>query len=325
MANRRTNKKAMEKKKLIEQGYRECKSCGKLIKPRSFRCSYCSKYTPVGKQVVAISVVIVLLLASAGFFFFNPNSHEAYLNTAPIITQVYPSGLDVLLDESIRITFDKDMNKTSVESAFSITPVVQGTFTWSGLTMIYSPAQGLQYGNTYTVTIMSSASDAYGNILDGGEYSWQFTTEEEPVIRRDIGAGDDDFWFTYPDQHILTGTSATHPAWVSSDVQSKVVLILTHSEGCAPCVTQTAICESIYATYSPDLIYYDLLSGTDEPQASDTFAAYDPTGEANFIPLTILLTQGPDGQIIWHSWEGVVEEPILSDWIEDALSYHGDS
>ena len=324
MAKRSSNKKAKERKKLIEQGYKECKSCEKLIKPKSLRCSYCSKYTSIGRQVMALSIILAILFASAGFFYLNPDNHEAYIETLPSITQTSPSGIDIALDESIRITFDKDMNKTSVESAFSIAPTLQGTFTWSGLTMIYSTTLSLQYGRTYTVTMKSSATDAYGNALDGGEFSWQFTTESAPVIRRDIGTGDNEFWATYPDQHILPGSLVVHPAWVSSDVQSNIVLILTHSEGCAPCVTQTAICESIYATYSPNIIFHDLLSGTDEPEASDTFAAYDPTGETNYIPLTILLAQRPDGTIIWHSWEGVVEEPILSDWIDDALSYQND-
>ena len=273
---------------------------------------------------MVLSIILAIIFASAGFFYLNPDSHEAYIDIPPTITQTSPSGVDIALDETIRITFDKDMNKTSVESAFSIAPTLQGTFTWSGLTLIFSPAQGLQYDRTYTVTMKSSATDAYGNALDGGEFSWQFTTESEPVIRRSIGTGDDNFWVNYPVQHVLTGAPADHPIWVASDVQSKVVLILTHSEGCAPCVTQTTICESIYETYYPNIIFHDLLSGTDEPEATETFAAYDPTGETNYIPLTILLAKEPDGTIIWHSWEGVVEEPILSDWIEDALSYQND-
>ncbi len=128
-----------------------------------------------------------------------------------------------------------------------------------------------------------------------------------------IGTGSQQFWTL----------DIQHPSWVIETLQDRPIMILTHSEGCAPCVTQTDICESIYPRYADDLAYYDLLSGTDEPEASQTFEAYDPNGPPNYIPLTTVLTVGPDGTIIWHSWEGVVDANTLNIWIEDALDYHG--
>lgn len=148
--------------------------------------------------------------------------------------------------------------------------------------------------------------------------------DEEPVFLFNIGSGENDFWTKNPLGHTLPGGAVSHPSWVSVDLISKPVLIFTHSEGCDPCITQTGICESVYAKYSDDIEYYDLLSGTDEPEATETFAAYDPNGDPHYIPLTIVVSKGPDNTVIWHSWEGVVEEPVLSDWIDDALSYHGE-
>ena len=146
--------------------------------------------------------------------------------------------------------------------------------------------------------------------------------DDDHVFQFNIGPGVNDFWTNNPTDHTLPRGIVNHPSWAAQDVAFKPVLIFTHSEGCAPCIAQTEICESIYAKYSNDIEYYDLLSGTDEPDASDTFAAYDPDGDPHFIPLTILLTRGPDNTILWHSWEGVVEEPILEAWIVDALAYH---
>lgn len=126
-----------------------------------------------------------------------------------------------------------------------------------------------------------------------------------------IGTGENEFW-----------TRATnHSSWAINAVQNEPVLIFAHSVNCIPCIEQTEICESIDAKYSADIRYFDYISG-DDAEASDCFSAYDPNGEPHYIPLTIVLTKGPNNTILWHSWEGVVEEPVLTSWIEDAISYH---
>ncbi len=142
------------------------------------------------------------------------------------------------------------------------------------------------------------------------------------VFIHSIGSDTEDFWSINPADHVLPGGFVSHPSWALADLESRPLLIFTHSEGCAPCVTQTAICESIYADYSSDIKYYDILSGTDEPEATEAFTAYDPNGDPHFVPLTIVVTNGPDDSIIWHSWEGVVQELPLSEWIDDAIAYH---
>ncbi|MGD9963257.1 MAG: hypothetical protein AB7S97_05090, partial [Thermoplasmata archaeon] len=119
-----------------------------------------------------------------------------------------------------------------------------------------------------------------------------------------------------------------HPDRVTAAHEQGVEMILAHSEGCYPCVQQTAICESVYAA-SPELQYFDVHSGTDEPEASEAFAAYDPNGGVHYVPLTIIVTKAIDGSgndvVAWHSWEGVVDEVTLTSWIQDAQSYHDDS
>ena len=128
-----------------------------------------------------------------------------------------------------------------------------------------------------------------------------------------IGTGDNEFWVT----------TTNHPSWAVDAAQTQPVLIFAHSTTCASCITQAEICESIYATYSTEIGYYDFVSGVD-PQAPACFDAYDPDGGTHYIPLTIVLTKGPDNTILWHSWEGVVEEDILTEWIEDAIIYHNE-
>ena len=137
--------------------------------------------------------------------------------------------------------------------------------------------------------------------------------QKNDAMPQGIGTGENDFWTT----------ATNHPSWAIEAVQAQPVLIFTHSTDCSPCITQTEICESVYATYSTEIKYYDFVSGVD-PQAPACFDAYDPDGEAHYIPLTVVLTEGPGNTIIWHSWEGVVEEDVLTEWIEYAITYHNE-
>jgi hypothetical protein len=129
-----------------------------------------------------------------------------------------------------------------------------------------------------------------------------------------IGTGDNNFW----------NTTTEHPSWAVEAVQAEPVLIFAHSTDCAPCITQAEICENVYESYSSDIRYFDFVSGVDA-EASACFSAYDPDGAPHYVPLTIVLTMGPENTIIWHSWEGVVEEKVLTSWIEEAIAYHNGS
>ncbi len=108
--------------------------------------------------------------------------------TPPTVTSTSPTGSDVPLSTSISVGFSKPMNKTSTESAFSITGSMSGSFSWVGNTMTFKPSADLSQLTTYTVTINSSkAVDLNGIALDGNnngisegsptdDYRWQFNT-----------------------------------------------------------------------------------------------------------------------------------------------------
>ncbi len=131
------------------------------------------------------------------------------------------------------------------------------------------------------------------------------------ALPQGIGTGDDDFWTI----------ATTHPSWAADAVRTAPVLIFTHSTNCDPCIEQADICDSVNERYSTQISYFDFVSGID-PEAPACFDAYDPDDGTHYIPLTVVLTMGPDGAILWHSWEGVVEESTLSGWVEQAIEYN---
>ena len=310
---RESHLKQKKTKELLKSGYVECYYCNEPVKQKALRCPQCRKLFSGGKQLAVISVIIIFALSTTGYYLIS-NSHDASDEILPSIISALPSSSDIALSEDIQIVFDMPMNKSSVESAFSINPNVQGTFSWTENTLLFNPVQGFGYNTVYTVTIGTQACDVNGNNMGCGSYTFSFTTKSEPVDRRSIGTGDDEFW----------SRSVNHPSWVITAVQTKTLLILTHSTGCAPCDTMLSICGPLSTEYSSQIEYYDITSGTDEPEATDCFAAYDPE-PPNYVPLTTVVTIGPNNTIIWHSWEGVIDEETLTSWLDDAISYHSDN
>jgi len=96
-------------------------------------------------------------------------------NTAPTVVDHTPIGTDVPVTTIMTVTFSEAMDKTSVQKAFSISPSVPGSFSWSDNTLIFTPSSDLAYGTTYSVTIGTGSMDLASNHLQL-PYNWQFST-----------------------------------------------------------------------------------------------------------------------------------------------------
>ncbi len=113
----------------------------------------------------------------------------------------------VARDANISVTFNRSMNTALVQAAFSTTPSLSGTFSWSDSDkiMTFDPATDFAYETTYIVTIAATAKDSIGNSLDGDEdgvaegspiddYSWSFTSIGDvisPTVTTTSPASDD--------------------------------------------------------------------------------------------------------------------------------------
>lgn len=272
-------------------------------------------------MLIAVSLAAIVVVASITAYTFYPREDYTVL---PSVVEFAPSGYGASISCQVTVTFNRPMDHASVESSFQIAPAVTGSFAWSGITMTFTPSAPLADQTYYTVTIGQYARDTAGSPLDCSVFAWSFITGYPPTVRRDVGTGVDDFWIVYPPTHPSGGSPVQHPQWALSAVESGVVMILDRSEGCLPCTQQTSICEAVYSSY-PGIHYLYLTSGANEPDASEAFAAYDPSGAVHYVPLTVVLTkvQSPSGgtAIGWHSWEGVIDQGSLSGWIADAISH----
>lgn len=117
--------------------------------------------------------------------------------TPPIVISKSPAGTDVPTSMSFSVSFSEGMDRAATESAFSVTPSVAGTKSWSGNTLSFLPSGNLSPGTVYTVTVSGAARDAAGNGLDGNldgrsdgspsdDYRWSFATAREVVGLPDL-------------------------------------------------------------------------------------------------------------------------------------------
>lgn len=95
--------------------------------------------------------------------------------TPPTVVGYSPTGTSVPVTTTISVTFSEAMNQASVQNAFSTSPPIIGSFSWSGNTMTFTPSSNLAYATTYSVTVGTGAKDTAGNNLQS-PCNWQFKT-----------------------------------------------------------------------------------------------------------------------------------------------------
>jgi uncharacterized lipoprotein NlpE involved in copper resistance len=152
----------------------------------SFATSYTVKISPQAMEEESGNP-----LEKENKFSFTTEEQPKVVSTSPS-----NGARGVSTGANITVTFNKDMDHSSVEEAFSFSgkPIGSGTFTWSGNTdtLTYSPQGRLHYSTSYTVKIGTGAKDKNGNHL-AGEYSFSFRTEGAPPgsITLKVGRGEE--------------------------------------------------------------------------------------------------------------------------------------
>ena len=90
-------------------------------------------------------------------------------NPPAIVITALPNRQWTPTNAPIQVTFNRPMNRATVENAFVITPSVSGTFEWSVDNRSFSYLHDAPFDATtnYTVRILGTAQDDVGGALDG--------------------------------------------------------------------------------------------------------------------------------------------------------------
>ncbi len=149
-------------------------------------------------------------------------SNDHYINVEILVVDAWnveiedysPVGNNVSIFTDITIIFNRLMNKTSCENAFSITPIVDGEFYWDYNIMTFIPLAPLDFNKTYVITVTTTATSVEGHPLNA-QTSWGFTTEDSTGPDRDNDGYSDDI-DDFPDNplyHFDTDGDSMPDAW----------------------------------------------------------------------------------------------------------------
>jgi uncharacterized protein YfaS (alpha-2-macroglobulin family) len=124
--------------------------------------------------LIIVAVVAVLALIAGGVFLATRKSPEKVVQE--LVAQLPPFVIDRApargeeqgTEAPITLSFDKPMDRASVEQAFEITPRVSGAFKWNGdnTQVSFVPTgEGFARGEVYSVNVLTTALAANGMML----------------------------------------------------------------------------------------------------------------------------------------------------------------
>ena len=149
------------------------------------------------RGVVLRSVIVVgigALLLSGLLYFASTVDGRPPSVVEVALTQTVPDEPTIgLPTTSLEITFTEPVVAASAVDALSIEPAVEGSVSWSGAVMIFTPREPLDLATAYTVTIAPGVEDAAGNRMTEAPPAFAFETTGPPaVVETDPadGAGD---------------------------------------------------------------------------------------------------------------------------------------
>ncbi|PID58992.1 MAG: hypothetical protein CR986_07250 [Ignavibacteriae bacterium] len=99
-------------------------------------------------------------------------------NSPDVTLELPEDSIDVRADAKISLSFNVKMNTASVEEAFSLTPSIEGTFTWKNYdrTVIFTPNEFFEQGVEYQIKLDTAAKSIY-DVNIANSFVRKFTTQ----------------------------------------------------------------------------------------------------------------------------------------------------
>ncbi len=138
----------------------------------------------LGYSVAALAAVVLIFVVA---IYLLINGYQRSLDPEVVASQP-GNGMLWPLSRPVEITFNKEMDKESVEAALSIVPATEKdrlTLTWNGNTVVLGQNQTLHSASSYSILITTNAQDKWGKNL-GSDFRLQFETSDSFALQTPV-------------------------------------------------------------------------------------------------------------------------------------------
>ena len=202
---------------------------------------------------------------------------------------------------------------------------------WLETLILLSSAALVSFGAfVFYQEFFDSGTPPSGEEQNTGNHSPANNTTSPPPAEctHRVGTGPEDFTINYGTEYggSKAGAPVNHSSWVLSAVASAPVVILAHSESCAPCVVMAGTMNSIVQNYGSYINYIDLLTDSEDPaiqsRVQDVYNVYYDPQYPYSIPLTVIITKtkvNNEVMIVWQSFVGSRDYSTVENWVRAAI------
>lgn len=188
----------------------------------------------------------------------------------------------------IRVQFTRALDKSTVESAVSISPPVPFDVAWAENELRILPSVALQPGVDYTVTIGPNVKDSLGTPMEG-TLSWRFTTRYPRLLYLlTSNAGASELWQMDADGQNARRLSAPNQLVRDFDASPDGGTIVYVVEEAADTTTLWRI----------DVDQKGLRQITDEPRIIYSAPHFSPTGDLLVLEVRRFTAVGDQGDVL---------------------------
>lgn len=226
------------------------------------------------------------------------------------------STVRVLRDANIVVTFDQEVNHASAQSKFSISPNINGKFSWKDNKMTFNPSSRFKFKTKYTVKINKGVKTIYG--LDSREvFSTSFTTVPNQTV---LGG----FSWDKQDSNFTCGVAATKMVLARKGIYRSESTLIQQMGHDTSTFVYNASNPSLSTWGNPNKAFLGWPNGSGDPKNRSAYGVH-------WSPIINMLSSKYGIQTQLHrNWnlKGIAQEihkghPVQIWWWNGVSSYYG--
>lgn len=131
---------------------------------------------------IAVLALGVALLAVVLYFASTVDGRPPQVGEIRLTQSLSTDSSVALTTTSIEVVFSEEVDHAEAEDAFGIEPDVDGAFSWSGSSLVFTPDAPLPLEAEFRVTVASGVADAAGNRMPDPAAPFSFRTVGPPRV-----------------------------------------------------------------------------------------------------------------------------------------------